>query len=75
VATVRYSINVGDTVESITVAAGAATVSKFIELTIDTATTRITDKGSTRAIKKGEVLIALDNLKQKILADSANLNQ
>lgn len=65
-ATRRFSINPGDTQEQIVDAVGAATVTKSIELTIDQATTIVTDKGSTRAIKKGEVDTALILLREYI---------
>lgn len=65
-ATRRFSINVGDTQEQIVDAVGAATVTKSIELTIDQATTVVTDRGTTRAIKKGEVDTALILLREYI---------
>lgn len=72
-ATRRFSINVGDPLESVVDAAGAATVTKSIELTIDQATL-INDKGATRAIKRGEVQTAMRVLEQAILK-SLNLSQ
>jgi len=76
-ATVRYSINPEDPIESVVVAAGAAVVTKKIELTIDQAAL-ITDSSNPttpRAIKLTEVLIALDNLRAAIVRNvPANLN-
>lgn len=72
-ATRRFSINVGDSLEAVVDAAGAATVTKSIELTIDQAAL-INDKGVTRAIKRGEVQTALRVLEQSILK-SLNLSQ
>lgn len=72
-ATRRFSINVGDSLESVVDAVGAATVTKSIELTIDQANL-INDKGATRAIKRGEVQTAIRVLEQAILK-SLNLSQ
>lgn len=73
-ATRRFSINVGDSLESVVDAVGAATVTKSIELTIDQATTVMKDGGSTRAIKRGEIQTAIRILEQAILK-SLNLSQ
>lgn len=73
-ATRRFSINPGDSLESVVEAAGAATATKSIELTIDQATTIVTDNGTTRAVKRGEIQTALVILEQAILK-SLNLNQ
>lgn len=76
-ATLRFSINPEDPIESVVVAAGAAVVTKKIELTIEQAVT-ITDSSNPttpRAIKLSEVLIALDNLRAAIVRNvPANLN-
>lgn len=71
-ATWRLSINPGDTLEQVTAATGAAIVSKNIELTVDLGTD-VTDAASAtnpRGIKRGEVLEALDKLKQWVLKDA-----
>jgi hypothetical protein len=71
--TYRYSINPEDPVESIVGATGAATVTKNIELTINQAAL-IRDGSSPtnpRGIKKSEVLLAIDKLKQFILKDTS----
>lgn len=73
-ATRRFSINPGDSLEAVVEAAGAATATKSIELTIDQATTIVTDQGTTRAVKRGEIQSALVILEQAILK-SLNLNQ
>jgi len=70
-ATRRWSINPGDSVYDVVVAAGAATVTKNIELTVNLAAT-ITDPIGTanpRPIKKGEVDTALIILRQAIYQD------
>ena len=61
-ATVRFSINPQDPIESVVIAAGAATV---------------TDASSTvspRAIKRTEVIIALENLIAGLQRDNTTLN-
>lgn len=71
--TYRYSINPEDPVESIVGFAGAPTVTKNIELTINQAAL-ITDASSPtnpRAIKKSEILQAIQRLEQYILKDTA----
>lgn len=72
-ATRRFSINPSDSLEGVVEAAGAATVTKSIELTIDQATTVVTDQGTTRAVKKGEIETALIILREAIYK-SLNLN-
>lgn len=76
-ATVRFSINPQDPIESVVIAAGAATVTKSIELTVDQAAL-VTDASSTtnpRAIKRGEVVIALQNLIAVLQRDNTTLNE
>lgn len=68
-ATRRFGMNLGDTVELVQDVAGAATVARNIEITVDQGAL-ITDKASAvspRAIKRGELLVALEVLKQAIL--------
>lgn len=73
-ATRRFSINPGDSLEAVVEAAGAATATKSIELTVDQATTIVTDQGATRAVKRGEIQVALRILEEAILK-SLNLSQ
>lgn len=65
------SINPGDTLENVTAATGAATVTKFIELTVDLAND-VTDGNavSPRAIKRGEIVEALIKLIQWVEKDN-----
>lgn len=75
-ATVRFSINPEDPIELVVIAAGAAVVTKKIELTIEQAAV-ITDSlnpTTPRAIKRSEVIIALDNLRAAIMRDNVSLN-
>ena len=62
----RYSVAPGANLESVVEAAGAAVVTAAIELTVDMATTIVTDSGVTRQISKNEVLIAIDLFEQYI---------
>lgn len=76
-ATVRFSINPQDPIESVVIAVGAATVTKSIELTVDQAAL-VTDASSTtnpRAIKRGEVVVALQNLIAVLQRDNTTLNE
>lgn len=76
-ATVRFSINPEDPIEAVVIAVGAATVTKKIELTVDQAAL-ITDASSTtnpRAIKRAEVIIALQNLIARLQKDDTTLNE
>jgi hypothetical protein len=60
----------------VVIAVGAATVTKSIELTIDQAAL-ITDSSSPtnpRAIKRGEVVIALEMLIAALQRDNTTLN-
>lgn len=66
-ATRRYKISPGETEFQIVEEVGAATNSDVVELTVDLASTAVNERGSTRAIKKQEVLDALDKLKNHIL--------
>jgi hypothetical protein len=76
-ATVRFSINPQDPIESVVIAVGAATATKSIELTVDQAAL-VTDASSTtnpRAIKRFEVIIALQNLIARLQKDDTTLNE
>jgi len=66
-ATRRYSVAPGFSLEDVVEAAGAATVTKSIELTVDCASSVVTEGGSTRKITKEEVLFALDQFQQYII--------
>lgn len=75
-ATVRFSINPQDPIELVVIAAGAATVTKSIELTVDQAAL-VTDSSNPttpRAIKRGEVIVALQNLIAALQRDNTTLN-
>lgn len=76
-ATVRFSINPQDPIESVVIAVGAATVTKSIELTVDQAAlvTDATVTSGTRAIKRGEVVVALQNLIAALQRDNTTLNE
>lgn len=74
-ATVRFSINPQDPIESVVIAAGAATVTKSIELTVDQANL-VTDGSRTpnpRPITRTEVLIALENIIAVLQRDNTTL--
>jgi hypothetical protein len=76
-ATVRFSINPQDPIESIVIAVGAATVTKSIELTVDQAAL-VTDSSNPtnpRAIKRVEVVIALQNIIAALQRDNTTLNE
>jgi hypothetical protein len=76
-ATVRFSINPQDPIESIVIAVGAATVTKSIELTVDQAAL-VTDSSNPtnpRAIKRGEVVVALQNIIAALQRDNTTLNE
>ena len=63
-ATIRISINPEDPIESVVVAAGAAIVTKKIEVTVEQAAV-VTDLSSTvspRPISRKEVILALYNV-------------
>lgn len=66
-ATRRFMANVGDQLESVTEAVGAAVASKNVELTVDLASTIITDAASTRTISREEVLLCLNLFEQYII--------
>lgn len=66
-ATRRYKISVGETEFNITEEVGAATNSDTVELTVDLASTAVNANGTTRAITKHEVLMAIDMIKNHIV--------
>lgn len=49
---------------------GAATNSNTVELTVDLATTQVTDAGATRTISREEVLVILGQFENWLLAHS-----
>jgi hypothetical protein len=72
-ATRRYSIGPQGNLESVVIAAGAATVTAAIEITIDQAATLVTDGNSptgTRPVKVHDILVAMEILEQAILRDT-----
>jgi len=74
-ATVRFSINPQDPIESVVIAVGAATVTKAIELTVDQAAL-VTDASRTpnpRAIIRKEVITALLTLIAALQRDNTTL--
>lgn len=74
-ATVRFSINPEDPIESVVIAVGAATVTKKIELTVDQAAF-VTDASrlpNPRAIIRKEVITALLTLLAALQRDNTTL--
>lgn len=66
-ATRLYGVNPGQHLEDVAEGVGSATSANNVELTVDLATTIVTDNGATRTISKNEVLIALDLFEQYII--------
>lgn len=66
-ATRIYKLNPGETEFKVEEGVGAPTASKAIELTVDLATTVVNEDGSTRAVTKEEVLLALDMFRNHVL--------
>lgn len=66
-ATRIYKLNPGETEFKVEEGVGSATASKAIELTVDLATSVVNEDGSTRAVSKEEVLLALDMFRNHIL--------
>ena len=66
-ATRLYGANPGFALENVTEGVGSATTSHNVELTVDLASTIVTDNGSTRSISKTEVLIILELFKEYIV--------
>jgi len=69
-ATRRYGLKVGESLEQVTEGVGAATSSDNVELTVDLATSIVTDGGTTRGILKSEVLIILEIFKEYIFQNN-----
>lgn len=70
-ATVLYSFNPGNTLETITEQVGAPNSSAVVELSINIATTTTTEGTGTRAIRKEEVLQALLIITEQIVRDTS----
>lgn len=70
-ATVLFSINPGDNLSSITIATGPAVTTKYIELNVDLGANVVDNNSTTtpRAIKKSEVIEALNKVSQAVLND------
>ena len=65
-ATRLYGLNVGQHLEDVDEEVGIATEDNNVELTVDLASTIVTDGATTRTISKQEVLIILDIFAQYI---------
>jgi len=69
VAAISYLIAPGGTLETVTLGTAAPT-SAGIELRVDQTTTTITDKGSTRALKRGEIQALLRIIEEALIRDT-----
>ena len=65
-ATRRYGANPSYSLEQVTEAVGAATVTNTVELTVDLSASLVKEGAGTRAIYKSEVLFILDLFAQYI---------
>lgn len=65
-ATRRFGASPSYTLEQVVEAVGAATSANTVELTVDLATSVVTDNGATRTISKNEVLLILNLFEQYI---------
>lgn len=77
-ATRRYGLSIGQTEFQVTEATGSATASNNIELTVDLASTIVNDTlapggGGTRQVKKEEVLLILDMLRDHIVKNASGV--
>lgn len=68
-AAISYLIAPGGTLETVTQGTAAPT-SAGIELRIDQTTTTVTDKGSTRALKRGEIQQLLRIIEEALIRDT-----
>lgn len=66
-ATRRYKISVGENEFAVVEEAGAAVNSDTVEVTVELASTAVNDGGTTRSVKKEEVIAALEKIKNHIL--------
>lgn len=71
-ATRRYKLSPGMTEFQIEEEVGAANASHVIELTVDLANL-INDAGSTRKIKKSELILALEMLQNHVLKNFSGM--
>ena len=72
-AAISYVIGAGGTLETITTGTNAPS-SGVIEVRIDQTTTTVTDSGSTRAPRRGELYTLLTIIEQYLLKDT-NISQ
>jgi hypothetical protein len=72
-ATRYYAFNPGNHLEDIIESVGAPNSSAVVELSIDLSTSKVTEFGTTRAILKSEVMIALDLFMQQIVRDTSGV--
>ena len=68
-AAVSYIISVGGNLESVT-AGTAAPTSGSVEIRMDQTATSVTDNGTTRALKKGEIQYLIRILEQYLIRDT-----
>lgn len=66
---ISYLLTAGGNLETVTASTNAPSA-VGVELRIDTTTTTVTDSGSTRAIKKGEVQQMIRILEEYLLRDT-----
>ncbi len=69
-ATRIYALGVGGRVTDVQENIGPTATSAIVALVIDLATTGVTEGGTTRGPTRNEVLLAIENLKQYLLADN-----
>lgn len=69
-ATRRYKVSPGETIEQVISEVGAAVNSDPIELTVDLAATAVTTSSGTRAVTKAEVMEAIDKIKAAIFKEN-----
>lgn len=68
-AAVSYLITAGGVLETVTAGTNAPSA-VGVELRIDQTTTTVTDSGSTRALKKGEIQQAIRILEEYLIRDT-----
>jgi hypothetical protein len=66
-ATVRFGLSVGQSLEQVVDAVGSATAANNVEITIDQAATIVSDSGATRIISKNEVLLIMEIFMQYLV--------
>lgn len=72
-ATRYYAWNPGNHLEDIVESVGIANSSAVVELSVDLSTFKVTEGGTTRAVTKSEVLIALELFAQQIVRDTSGV--